>query len=200
MPQDKYGTGQDPYCLENSTVLINELGITDAKELETAEQQLTELAALDIDFQPPPYDLDYLRELHRNLFGDIYGWAGELRSIDLVKGDTRFCSCQRIAAEATKQFESLAAANYFEGDSRQDLVAHAAEFYVELNMSHPFREGNGRVQRILFEHMIINCGYEFSLGGISEEEWVQANVAGMNCNYRPMRKIFDRCIKAPLAI
>lgn len=194
MALDKYGTGQDPYSLGNSSVLINKLGITDEKELEEAEQQLTELAALDIDFCHPPYNLIYLRELHRKLFEDIYEWAGELRSIDLAKGDTRFCNCNRIVAEADKLFGALATDNYFEDDSREALVTHAAKFYVELNMTHPFREGNGRAQRILFEHLIINCGYEFSLGDITEEEWIQANIAGVSCHYEPMIKIFDRCV------
>ena len=198
MPLDKYGAGQDPCCLENSNVLINKLGIADEEELQEAEQQLTELGALDIDFNHPPYDLNYLCELHQKLFGDIYGWAGEIRSIDLTKGGTRFCTCSRIMAEADKQFKTLAAAHYFEDDSREMLVAHAAQFYVELNMTHPFREGNGRAQRILFEHIIINCGYEFSLDDLSEEEWLQANIAGVNCDYEPITRIFDRCIGSEL--
>lgn len=198
MPLDKYGTGQDPYCLDNSNVLINKLGITDEEELEEAEQQLTELAALDIDFSHPPYNLNYLLKLHRKLFGDIYGWAGDIRSIDLAKGDTRFCNCSRIMVESDKQFQVLADANYFEDDSREMLVAHAAQLYVELNMTHPFREGNGRAQRILFEHIIINCGYEFSLNALSEEEWLQANIAGVNCDYGPMTRIFDRCVGSEL--
>jgi cell filamentation protein len=92
----------------------------------------------------------------------------------------------------------LADANYFEDESREMLVAHAAQLYIELNMTHPFREGNGRAQRILFEHIIINCGYEFSLDDLTEEEWLQANIAGVNCNYEPMTNIFDRCIGSEL--
>jgi cell filamentation protein, protein adenylyltransferase len=194
MSRDKYGTGQDPYCLDNSDVLINSLGISDAGELADAEQQLTELAALDIEFCPPPYDLNYLCQIHRALFGDIFDWAGKVRSIDLSKGDTRFCHCHRIEIEANKQFTALAAANYFQGDTRDELITHVAELYTEINMIHPFREGNGRAQRVLFEHLIINCGYEFSLEGVSEDEWIRANIAGVNCDYGPMTNIFARCI------
>jgi len=194
MTVDKYGTGQDSYCYEDSDVLKNLLGITDDNELQEAEQGLTELAAMDIDFSTPPYDLDYLCNIHREVFEDIYEWAGEIRSIDISKGDTRFCNCTRIVPEANKQFQGLADANYFEDDSREELVAHVAELYVELNMTHPFREGNGRVQRILFEHIIINCGYEFSLEDVDAEEWIQANIAGVQCNYEPMIRIFGFCI------
>lgn len=194
MSLDKYGAGQDCYCYEGSSVLINLLGISDDKELQDAELGLTELAALDIDFAPPPYNLDYLCNIHRKVFEDIYVWAGKIRSIDISKGDTRFCNCTRIVAEANKQFQTLANANYFEDDSREELVAHLAELYVELNMTHPFREGNGRAQRILFEHIVINCGYEFSLDNVEEDEWIQANIAGVHCNYEPMKIIFNRCI------
>lgn len=61
-------------------------------------------------------------------------------------------------------------------------------------MAHPFREGNGRAQRILFEHIIINCGYEFDLENVTQNEWIAANIAGVDCNYTPMTAIFDRCI------
>ena len=55
------------------------------------------------------------------LFGDMYTWAGDIRSIDISKGDTRFCNCNRIEAEANKQFEKLKAAGYFENDCRNYL-------------------------------------------------------------------------------
>lgn len=194
MALDKYGTGQDNYCYEGSNVLINLLGITDEKALQKAEQDLTELTALDIELKLPPYNVDYLCNIHQRLFEDIYAWAGEFRSIDISKGDTRFCNCSRIEAEAKKLFRELSNVNFFLDDTREELVAHAAELYVELNMIHPFRDGNGRAQRILFEHIIINCGYEFSLDSINENEWIQANVSGVNCDYGPMIGIFDKCI------
>jgi cell filamentation protein len=67
-------------------------------------------------------------------------------------------------------------------------------------MLHPFREGNGRAQRILFEHIIINCGYEFDLETIEQKEWIEANIAGVGCDYTPMAKLFSRCIGSKLAV
>jgi len=194
MTLDKYGTGNDPYCYPDSKVLRNLLNIENDEELEEAEEELTELAAADIEFESPPYDFNYLKSIHEQLFEDVYEWAGEIRSIDLSKGSTRFCTCTRITPEANKIFSTLSDANYYIDYDRDELVKAVAEFYIELNMIHPFREGNGRAQRILFEHIIINCGYEFDLEAINQHEWINANIAGVSCNYEPMATLFERCI------
>ena len=194
MALDKYGTGRDPYCYRDSDVLCNVLNIENSADLEEAEKALTALAALQIELKPPPYDLDYLKTIHQYLFDDLYEWAGELRAIDLTKGSTRFCNYDRINPEANKIFGTLRKAGYYINHERSNLVAAVAELYIELNMVHPFREGNGRAQRILFEHIIINCGFEFDLEGISQREWVDANIAGVRCNYEPMKELFEHCI------
>ncbi|WP_186368572.1 Fic family protein, partial [Yersinia bercovieri] len=63
-----------------------------------------------------------------------------------------------------------------------------------LNVIHPFREGNGRAQRLLFEHIIINCGFQISFAGINPDEWIQANIDGYHCRYQRMTALFARCI------
>ncbi|WP_444916319.1 Fic/DOC family protein [Microbulbifer sp. JMSA003] len=199
MTLDKYGTGNDPYCYHDSDVLINLLNIEDDEELAEVEARLTELAVEEIEFNPPPYKFEYFKAIHRQLFEDVYGWAGELRTIDISKGDTRFCTCSRVTAEANKLFQKLADADYYENHNRNTLVSEIAEFYIELNMIHPFREGNGRAQRILFEHIIINTSHEFNLESITRHEWIAANIAGVNCNYAPMSALFDRCIGPKLS-
>jgi len=191
---DKYGVGQDPLCYPGSTVLRNRLGLSDDQALHDAERTLSEIAASTIDFDLPPYDLPYLQQIHRILFGDVYEWAGELRTVDISKGGTHFCNVTRIEAEAAKLFRQLATANWFEGLARQQLISAVAEFYGDLNMVHPFREGNGRAQRILFDHIIINAGYEISWWEVAEHEWAQANIDAVVCDYRAITAIFQRCI------
>lgn len=98
---DKYGVGQDPYCYPGTDVLRNCLGLTDDSALHEAERNLSEIAASQLDFDLPPYDLVYLQRVHRHLFGDVYEWAGELRTVDISKGGTHFCNVTRIEAEST---------------------------------------------------------------------------------------------------
>ena len=191
---DKYGVGQDPLCYAGTTVLRNRLDLTDDQALHDAERTLSEIAATSIDFDLPPYDLPYLQRIHRTLFVDVYEWAGELRTVDISKGGTHFCNVTRIEAESAKLFRRLAAANWYEGMTRQQLVCAVAELYGDLNMIHPFREGNGRAQRILFDHIIINAGYEISWWEVEEHECIQANIDAVVCDYQLMTRIFHRCI------
>jgi cell filamentation protein len=191
---DKYGVGQDSYCHPSTSVLINRLGLMDDDLLSQAEHDLTQIAASEIDFELPPYNLAYLQQIHRYLFRDVYDWAGEIRTVDISKADTRFCNVNRIEPEANKLFLALSKANWLEGLERSALVCAAAEFFGDLNVIHPFREGNGRAQRILFEHIIVNAGYEIDWWVVGESEWIQANIDAVVCDYAALTSIFDRCI------
>ncbi|MGR5366095.1 putative adenosine monophosphate-protein transferase Fic [Photobacterium damselae] len=191
---DKYGTAQDPYTYENSTVLVNKLNINDEAILEAAERDLTTLAAMYIEFQLPPYDFTYLCTIHRILFSDLFEWAGELRTIDISKGNTRFCNVGRIEKEANNLFSMLEKDKYLVGLPYDKFLTKLAEYYCDINVLHPFREGNGRAQRLLFEHIAINCGYNINFSGITPEQWVAANIHGYYCNYTPMKELFSVCV------
>ena len=196
---DKYGTGQDPYTYPNSSTLINKLNISDPDELNRAEAQLSTLALQDIEFQLPPYDFAYLCSLHQQLFGDLYPWAGQTRTIAISKQDTRFCQPEFIQREANKLFTQLERKQFLADLDFDAFCLEMAEFYIELNMIHPFREGNGRAQRLLFEHIAIFCGYNLSFKGISKEQWVHANILGcLTCDYSEMTDIMSKSL-APLS-
>ncbi|WP_146867108.1 putative adenosine monophosphate-protein transferase Fic, partial [Aliivibrio fischeri] len=169
---DKYGTTQDPYTYENSTVLVNKLNINNEAVLEAAERDLTTLAAMYVEFQLPPYDFSYLRSIHHMLFSDLFEWAGELRTIDISKGNTRFCNVARIEKEANNLFSMLEKDKYLVELPYDEFLTKLAEYYCDINVLHPFREGNGRAQRLFFEHIAINCGYNINFSGITSEQWV----------------------------
>ncbi len=191
---DKYDALNDHYCYEGTATLKNKLDIRDLNKLEEAEREITALAVRKVVFQYPPYNLGDMKLLHRQLFSDLYSWAGELRSVDILKGGTRFCNCGRIEAEMQKLFNSLQKENWLANLQREVFCAKLAEYYCEFNMIHPFHEGNGRVQRLLFEHLTLAAGYDLDWKGILQNEWVQANIDGVNVNYDPMNQIFKRIV------
>lgn len=191
---DKYGTGTDPYTYPNTSILKNKLNIHSQQELDTIEYQLTELAILDVEFQPSPYTFEYWCSLHKQLFNDVYTWAGEIRTIDISKGNTRFCNVSRIVIEAEKIFEKLKSEHYLVNNDRVSFINKLAEYYSDLNIIHPFREGNGRAQRMLFEHIIINCGYHISFKSITAQQWLDANINAYHGNESGLATIFDLCI------
>ncbi len=104
----------------------------------------------------------------------------------------------RIEPEAKKLFASFAQANWFIGLERIDMLNKIAEFFGDLNVVHPFREGNGRAQRVMFEHIIVNLGYEISWWAVEPGQWTQANIDAVVCDYRGLVQIFDRCIGPPI--
>lgn len=195
---DKYGAGQDRYCYADTDVLSNLLDIRDVFELSRAERDFSELAASQILFVLPPYGLQYLQRLHSSLFRDVYSWAGEIRTLDISKGNTRFCNVGRIEPEASKIFSRMAGQGWYEGYSRTQLIEAVAESFGDLNMIHPFREGNGRTQRILYEHLILNAGFAISWWSVGPDEWVAANIAAVACDYLPLQEVFNKCISSTL--
>jgi cell filamentation protein len=191
---DKYDANNDHYCYPNTTVLKNKLNIQDMNELENAEREITALTIQSINFKKFPYDLNYMKELHFKLFSNLYTWAGQVRDVDISKGGTRFCTCSRIEIEAKKLFSQLERKSWLTGLEINDFCENLAKFYIEFNMIHPFREGNGRVQRLLFEHIALAASYDLNWDNVSKTEWIQANIDGVNVNYSPMEAIFKRIV------
>lgn len=193
---DKYGTGQDPYCYEATDILKNNFDIKDDATLKEAEREITTVAMSKIRFSEPPYNFDTLKKIHKTLFIHLYDWAGSVRRIDISKDDTRFCSTDRIEPEANKIFKVLQENSYYNNLSRDEFIIKIAELYGDLNMIHPFREGNGRAQRLLFDNIALNAGYIINWGLASKKEWINANISGAICNYSPLQMIFKKAIKS----
>jgi len=191
---DKYDAAGDHYCYPGTSVLKNKLNIKDLDTLEDAEREITEIQISEVVYHIPPYNLDYLKSLHKTLFSSLYDWAGTTRTIDISKGGTRFCYCDRIEPEAARLFTALEKEYWLQDLDREAFCERLAEHYCEINMLHPFREGNGRVQRLLFEHIALSAGYELSWEDVLPEEWIQANIDGVNVNYASMARIFKRIV------
>ncbi|EPE2648936.1 Fic family protein [Vibrio furnissii] len=194
--RDKYGVNQDPYCYPGSDVLINLLNLRDADALAEAESQFVhfrymgyvcEINALE------DFTLEHFLHLHHVLFQDIYSWAGQLRDVDISKGNTHFCNCQFIGNELTKQLKRLPALRKCE--DRYAAVALTADIFCEINVIHPFREGNGRATRFFFEELLFVAGYEIEWPTVSKESWIKANVDGVYGDLKGLRDIFNQAIK-----
>ncbi len=127
--------------------LENKLGITDSAELARMEEQISKKKAAEL-FESGRLDqLDAgsfaaLQEIHKTLFDEIYDFAGEVRSVNLSKGNFRFAPVMYLDA-ALANVEKMPQCTFDE----------IVEKYVEMNVAHPFREGNGRSMRIWLDLM-----------------------------------------------
>lgn len=198
MSLDKYGVGQDPDCYPGTEVLKNLLDLRNDEDLSEAERYLTAVAAERLEFMEPPYSLETLQHIHRTLFSKIYSWAGDIRTVKISKGKSQFCLPDRIEPETAKEFRKMEKASWFEGYSRDRLVTAVAESYGILNAVHPFREGNGRTQRVLFEWIIVNAGYGIDWWVVDREEWIEANIYSYYGDDSHLIQVFERCIGLPI--
>ena len=138
----------DPYADPVTGVLRNKLGLSTAAELEAAEREITHAALILLRETPvrPAYDLAHLCGVHRRIFGDIYDWAGQVRTVAIANG-AMFCLPQYIEPAATEIFRLLRSDNFLRGLERGLFIDRLTYYLGEVNAVHPFREGNGRTQR-----------------------------------------------------
>lgn len=186
----------DYYCYPDSSALKNKLNIEDEEALNEAEREITALKTLELIDRPlnGELDFDYIKRLHKHLFSDIYDWAGELRKTDISKGNI-FCQHELIEVNAEVLFNELKAENYLEGLDKDAIVKRLAYYLGDLNTIHPFREGNGRVQRLFIRELASRAGYLINFDGITTEEMVQASDKTFRHDYEMMEELLARIIK-----
>jgi cell filamentation protein len=114
------------------------------------------------------------------------------RSTDLSKGNTHFCAAAYIATEANKLLGKLAEEKWLVGLPLPAFVERLTHYYCELNVIHPFREGNGRAQRLFFDLLAINAGFGLDWPKVERSAWVEANIAGYAGDLQPSQALFGR--------
>lgn len=187
----------------NGTVLRNLLGIKDKAELERVEEVRFErlmeeaLERFDCDHRFTAQDIIWL---HKFWLDGVFSWAGAHRTVNIAKGGFMFAAAAHVP-ELMRQFESdqLARLTPCRFDAREAVVKALAEVHVELVLIHPFREGNGRIARLLSMLMGLQAGIpplDFSeLERIKRDAYFAAVQSGMDRDYKPMERIFSEVIE-----
>ncbi|EDD8385372.1 putative adenosine monophosphate-protein transferase Fic [Salmonella enterica subsp. enterica serovar Schwarzengrund] len=191
---DKFGEGRDPYLYPGLNVMRNRLGIHQAQRLAQAAYEMTALRAATIELGPLVRGLLHLCAIHRQLYQDIFDWAGQLREVDIYQGDTRFCHFAYIEKEGNALMQDLEEEGYLVGLAHEKFVERLAHYYCEINVLHPFRLGSGLAQRIFFEQLALHAGYALSWQGIAAETWKQANQSGAMGDLSALQAIFQKAI------
>jgi cell filamentation protein len=171
-------SGHDHYLDPATGVLKNFLGITDAAILEQAEASLVATRSYELSQTPlrGRFDLAHLQAMHRHLFGDLYEWAGQLRTIDISKGGHLFAHHAHIGNSAALIFKQLAEEKHLAGLDPATFSDRAAHYLGELNALHPFREGNGRAQREFVSHLAHTTGYYIAWENVKQQDMLQASI------------------------
>lgn len=175
---DVYTTVQSLYCYPDSDVLKNKLNIRGRDELKQAEEEITVLKQYMLMESPIKgrFTKTQLMNIHRFLFEDIYPFAGHIRREQISKGDTMFFPPHLINQELDKVFSKLHNDNMLHETDRKRQVKHLSYIMSELNIIHPFREGNGRSIRELIRCLALHYGFSLDWSRVDRDTMLYAAV------------------------
>lgn len=150
-------------------MLENKLGLTSSADLAREEERISKKKAVELFEKGILDDLpagvfSTLQVIHRYLFEDIYPFAGKIRTVNVAKGNFRFAPLMYLQA-ALDNIDKMPQSNFDE----------IVEKYVEMNIAHPFREGNGRSTRIWLDHILKNeIGKVIDWSKVDKEDYLLA--------------------------
>jgi cell filamentation protein len=182
------------------------MGINKKREMDHVELR-EQLRAMDELFDSYGRDhrftSDDIRTIHRVWLGPVYAWAGKYRKVNISKGDFPFAAADQIP-RLMKIFERDILRKFTPCRSNDpgEIIHALSVVHTELVLIHPFREGNGRVARMLATLMGLQSELPplsfGKMGGRGRREYFKAVQAGMDRDYRPMEKIFSGVIRRTL--
>jgi cell filamentation protein len=182
----------DPYCYPGTNTLINKLGITDLDAFFIAEREFTAVRLTELQRKPVRgnFGFAHLKAIHRAIFGDIFDFAGKIRTGEfLVKDDTIFCLGRNIEEYSTAIFGKLKNENKLRGLKKDIYIDRLAYFMGEVNALHPFREGNGRASREFFRTLSLSAGYNLDWGAVSKDRLLEADINAFDRDYSLLKEI-----------
>lgn len=182
---------------EGTSCLINKFNIQNEEQLAKLEAGITLAKTAELERNPisHTFDFEHYKQIHKYLFEDLYEWAGKIRTVDISKKGTMFTSAENIETIANACFDRLKDNNYFKDFVFEDFIDNIVDFYCSTNMLHPFREGNGRTQRIFIAQLIRFNGYEINFSEIDTDELMVATIHSANGITDYLRELFKNHIK-----
>ena len=183
------------YCYPNSYVLKNKLNIDSAESLAIAEREITATRIAGIMDTPVRGKLDFkhLRDIHSAIFCDVYAWAGKPRTVDISKGN-QFCLSRHIETFAENVFSQLKNDRFLFDKTAEEMPERLTYYLSEINALHPFREGNGRTQRVFIEYLAQCAGYDVDFSQVDGKEMIEASALSFAKEYGRMTEMFRRII------
>lgn len=201
---------QSRCCYHGSNILINKLDIHEQKTLDKAERNITALMLMKLQLNPIPnpkelFSVEYFINLHKQVFEYIYPFAGTIRKENMVKGNTPFCRPDFIYKYLVMLFDKI-----FDDvkkiKTKDDIVNFLSYYYSELNIIHPFREGNGRIMReylrqvVIFINQYLDLDYELDFSNVTDEDkdnLINGSItSAMNGDLELLNKFFNSVLKS----
>ena len=183
-------------CYEGTTCLINKFGIKDEKKLSQMETLITTAKCKELEVNPIDGDFgfEHYKAIHRYIFEDLYDWAGQVRTASISKKGTVFTLPESIEPLAVRIFTGLQKENCYIGYDNDRYIESIVDFYCRTNILHPFREGNGRTQRVFLSQLIRHSGHDINFSTIDTDELMIATIQSANGIVDYLRNLFKESI------
>lgn len=183
-------------------VLANKLDISDPDDIDSAELFLLEqlyISVFEQQFPSGSLTVEMLKRWHRRWLGNIYPWAGKERSVNISKEGFMFAPAVQIT-KLLHEFELRCLNRYTPctGMNKAQLIEAIAVTHVELILIHPFREGNGRLSRLLADVMAVQGGsqpLDYYVWEQHKPRYISAIHKGVSTNYEPMEQLVSAALR-----
>ena len=185
----------------NDQVLRNKQGIAASADMDELELSLLVQLYQEVLGEQQPTGVlrvSDLRTWHRWWLGNVYEWAGQDRSVNMSKGGFAFAAAAQVPRLLFEK-NCLARWTPCDGLAGDDLAEAVAVTHVEFILIHPFREGNGRLSRLLADVMAVQAGHQpldYSAWDARKDEYIAAIHAGFSGNYAPMKALVAEALEA----
>ena len=189
-----YTITQSLYCYPDTNILKNKLNIKDFELLKKAEEEITAVKQLELLQNPirGNFTKTHLLHIHKFLFEDIYPFAGKIRKEQISKADTMFYPPNLIDRELDKVFAKIKEKNMLKEKDENKIFDNLAYVTAELNIIHPFREGNGRTIREFIRLMAKKLGCNLNWGNATKDEILEASIRSVD-DYKALIGVLREC-------
>ena len=173
-----YESKNSVYCYKGTNVLVNKMNIKDPIALKNYETSVIglKLMALSKRGITGKFDVSHFVSIHKFLFEDIYPFAGLFRTENIAKDYFQFAEWEYIESELTRLLSELKSENFLANLTKEKFTERLAYYWAELNVLHPFREGNGRTTREFLRQLSLKNGYILNLHKISPQKLFNASI------------------------
>lgn len=194
--KEDYKDRNSVYCYKNSNTLINKLDIKDEKILQKYEAKITAAKLLSLRQKgiTGNFDVKHFMSIHTYLFEDIYPFAGKLRIEDIAKGSFSFAHWEYIDTELERLLNELKKENCLRGLDKEELAKKLAYYISEINVLHPFREGNGRTIREFIRQLALKNGYQLNLKKVLPREILEASKKSI-VDTTDLKILIEKCLE-----
>ena len=184
------------YCYPGTEVLKNKLNIHKREDLLFYETKITAAKLLSLRRKgvTGDFSVKHLKQIHYTLFEDIYPFAGEFRTENIAKGSFRFAEWEYIEEQCNILLERLQKENTLQGLNKKAFVGRLSFYMAELNVLHPFREGNGRTIREFIRQLALKNGYILNLTKVDAKTILEACMISV-VDLNPLEDLLEYCME-----